>query len=165
MLTVAKVRHVRFVAGGDLDVGNGDGLVVGWWCCGCCSPLRPIESSTKSRRVSARRCRTPKLACRTAAGTGPAATATTRSPPARTRPRSSAPWPSGSWPGESLRSLAVSLDEQSIATVSGKPWRTPTLVALLASGRFAGLRDHQGQVIGKAVWEPIIIEQTRGQVL
>lgn len=47
VLTAARVRHVRFVAGGDLDVGNGDGLMV----------LRMLlavaanESSTKSRRV------------------------------------------------------------------------------------------------------------------
>jgi len=47
VLTAAKVRHVRFVAGGDLDIGNGDGLMV----------LRMLlavaanESATKSRRV------------------------------------------------------------------------------------------------------------------
>lgn len=47
VLTAAKVRHVRFGAGGDLGVGNGDGLMV----------LRMLlavaanESSTKSRRV------------------------------------------------------------------------------------------------------------------
>ena len=47
VLTAAKVRQVRFVAGGDLDIGNGDGLVV----------LRMLlavaanESATKSRRV------------------------------------------------------------------------------------------------------------------
>ncbi len=47
VLTAAKVRQVRFIAGGDLDVGNGDGLMV----------LRMLlavaanESATKSRRV------------------------------------------------------------------------------------------------------------------
>jgi DNA invertase Pin-like site-specific DNA recombinase len=47
VLTAAKVRHVRFVAGGDLDIGNGDGLMV----------LRMLlavaanESATKSRRI------------------------------------------------------------------------------------------------------------------
>ena len=47
VLTTAKVRHVKFVAGGDLDIGNGDGLMV----------LRMLlavaanESATKSRRV------------------------------------------------------------------------------------------------------------------
>ncbi len=67
--------------------------------------------------------------------------------------------------GESLRSLAVWLDEQGIATVSGKPWRAPTVRSILSGGRIAGLRDHQGQVIGKAVWEPIISEQTRARIL
>ena len=28
VLTAAKVRHIRFVADGDLDIGNGDGLIV-----------------------------------------------------------------------------------------------------------------------------------------
>jgi DNA invertase Pin-like site-specific DNA recombinase len=47
VLTAANVRHVRFVAAGDLDIGNGDGLMV----------LRMLlavaanESATKSRRV------------------------------------------------------------------------------------------------------------------
>jgi DNA invertase Pin-like site-specific DNA recombinase len=47
VLTAAKVRHVRFVTGGDLDIGNGDGLMV----------LRMLlamaanELATKSRRV------------------------------------------------------------------------------------------------------------------
>lgn len=43
VLTAAKVRHVRFVAGGDLDIGNGDGLMV--------LAVAADESATKSRRV------------------------------------------------------------------------------------------------------------------
>jgi site-specific DNA recombinase len=74
VLTAAKVRHVRFVAGGDLHVGNGDGPLV----------LRMLlavaanESSPRAGGSSARCCRTPRPACRTAASSGPSATTTTR---------------------------------------------------------------------------------------
>lgn len=37
--------------------------------------------------------------------------------------------------------------------------------ALLTSARRAGLREHQGQIVGKAVWEPIVTEQMRARVL
>jgi site-specific DNA recombinase len=47
VLTGAKVRHVRFVAGGDLDIANGDGLMV----IRLLSAVAANESATKSRRV------------------------------------------------------------------------------------------------------------------
>ena len=40
--------------------------------------------------------------------------------------------------GESLRSLAAWLEDSEVSTVAGKPWRTTTLKAVLASGRIAG---------------------------
>jgi site-specific DNA recombinase len=67
--------------------------------------------------------------------------------------------------GESLRSLASWLEAEGITTIGGGPWRTPTLRALLTSGRIAGLREHQGSVVGPAVWEPIITEPTRARIL
>lgn len=47
VLTGASVHHVRLVAGGDLDVGNGDGLLVARMM----SAVAANESATKSRRV------------------------------------------------------------------------------------------------------------------
>jgi len=67
--------------------------------------------------------------------------------------------------GESLRSLAVWLDDQGVKTVNGGPWRTPTLGGLLASPRNAGLRQHRGEVIADAVWDPIISPETRERIL
>jgi DNA invertase Pin-like site-specific DNA recombinase len=67
--------------------------------------------------------------------------------------------------GESLRSLATWMDQQGIRTVKGGPWRTPTLRALLRSGRIAGLREHRGEVVAKAVWPPIITSAKRDQVI
>ena len=161
VLTAAKVRHVRFVAGGDLDIGNGDGLMV----------LRMLlavaanESATKSRRVKR------KMEQNAAAGLphggyrrpfGYAEDKVTIVPAEADAIRTLA---ERYVAGESLRSLASWLDAEGITTVGGGPWRTPTLRALLTSGRIAGLRDHQGAVLGPAVWEPIITEQTRARIL
>jgi site-specific DNA recombinase len=61
--------------------------------------------------------------------------------------------------GESLRSLAFWLEDGGVSTVAGKPWRTTTLKAVLASGRIAGLREHQGVIVGPAAWPGIITEE------
>jgi site-specific DNA recombinase len=67
--------------------------------------------------------------------------------------------------GESLTSLTKWLQENEVRTVMGKEWRTPTLRNLLLSPRIAGLREHQGQVIGKAVWPPIISEEDHARIV
>ena len=161
VLTAARVRQVRFVAGGDLDIGNGDGLMV----------LRMLlavaanESATKSRRVKR------KMEQNATAGLphggyrrpfGYAEDKVTIVPAEADAIRTLA---ERYVAGESLRSLASWLDTEGITTVGGGPWRTPTLRALLTSGRIAGLRDHQGAVLGPAVWEPTITEQTRARIL
>lgn len=67
--------------------------------------------------------------------------------------------------GESLRSIAIWLEESGVKTVRGRPWKTPTIAAVLMSGRIAGLREHHGVVVSKAVWPPIISEVEREAVL
>lgn len=156
----ARVKHVRFVTG-DMDIGTGDGLMVARML----GAIAAHESATKSRRVSR------KAEQRAAAGLpggGPNRpfgyaedkitvradeAAIIRSLVARLVA------------GESTRSLAAWLDEKGIRTVNGKQWRTPTVRAMLASGRIAGLREHRGVVVGKAMWEPIITEDDRRRVL
>ena len=51
--------------------------------------------------------------------------------------------------GESLRSLATWLDEQGVVHGRRRAVAHPDPARVLASGRIAGLRDHQGQVIGQ----------------
>jgi site-specific DNA recombinase len=58
--------------------------------------------------------------------------------------------------GESLPSLGRWMDDNDIRTVTGKQWRTPTIRTLLMSRRICGIREHKGQVIGQAEWQPII---------
>ncbi|MGN7247227.1 recombinase family protein [Janibacter anophelis] len=67
--------------------------------------------------------------------------------------------------GEPLVSLTRWLDETGVRTVTGRPWRTVTVRQLLLRPRIAGLREHQGQVIGKATWPAIIPEPTYQQVV
>ncbi len=66
--------------------------------------------------------------------------------------------------GESLRSLAAWLEDAGVSTVAGKPWRTTTLKAVLASGRIAGLREHQGVIVGPAAWPGIITEEQHRRI-
>lgn len=161
VITAAGLRHVRFVAGADVDIANGDGLMV----LRLLAAVAANESASKSRRV--RR----KLDEVAAAGR-----------------------PHGGWlrpfgydddkiairtdeadvirvlvarylAGESLRSLATWLDAEGIRTVTGGPWKTVTLKAMLRSGRIAGLREHRGEVVGPAVWEAIVTPSERTRVL
>ncbi|MEO9237802.1 MAG: recombinase family protein [Jatrophihabitantaceae bacterium] len=66
--------------------------------------------------------------------------------------------------GESLRSLAAWLEDSEVATVAGKPWRTTTLKTVLWSGRIAGLREHQGIIVGPAAWPAIISEEQHRRI-
>jgi hypothetical protein len=67
--------------------------------------------------------------------------------------------------GESITSLAGWLNTEGITTVRGGEWRSPTVRGLLRSERLAGLRVHRGEIIGPAVWEPIITPAKRDRVL
>jgi hypothetical protein len=66
--------------------------------------------------------------------------------------------------GESARSLAVWLQDSGVSTVESKPWRTPTVSAILANPRLAGLRAHNGVIVGPAVWPAIITEDQHRRI-
>lgn len=160
VLDAAKVRQVRFVVG-DMDLGTGDGLMVAR----ILGAMAANESATKSRRM--RR----KYEQNAAAGLPHGGSqrpfgyeddkVTIRKDEAKVIRTLVARFVAG----ESLRSLALWLDNEGVRTVSGGPWRTPTLHTLLASGRIAGLREHRGQVVGPAVWKAIISADDRRRVL
>ena len=159
-VTAAKLRHIRFVTG-DVDIANGDGLMV----VRMMAAMAAHESASKSRRI--RR----KMDENAANG----------------RPHGGSRRPFGFeedrvtirpdeadvirdmvarfLAGESLRSLATWMDDNEIRTVYGKPWRTTTLRDLMTSPRMAGLRQHREEVVGPAVWQPIITQADRARVL
>jgi site-specific DNA recombinase len=61
--------------------------------------------------------------------------------------------------------LCVWLNDTGVETVAGGTWRTPTLRGMLASGRIAGLREHNGVIVGPAAWPAIITTEQRKRVL
>jgi DNA invertase Pin-like site-specific DNA recombinase len=72
--------------------------------------------------------------------------------------------------GESLKALGRSLEE---AVVPGARWHPPlvlkgwpstTIRQMLTNPRLAGLRVHQGQVVGKATWDALVGEETWRQL-
>jgi site-specific DNA recombinase len=62
--------------------------------------------------------------------------------------------------GESLGSIVRDLNTLGVPTVSGAPWSVTALRGVLVSPRAAGLREHRGQIIGAAVWPPLIDRTT-----
>lgn len=58
--------------------------------------------------------------------------------------------------GESLYSLARWLRETGVKTPQGGTWAGPNMGRFLAGPHLAGLRIHQGEVIGKGEWPAII---------
>lgn len=66
--------------------------------------------------------------------------------------------------GDPLRSVIRWLKAEGIRTSSGKMWSQQALRLMLRSGRIAGLREHRGQVVGKAVW-PAILDEDQHRLL
>jgi site-specific DNA recombinase len=67
--------------------------------------------------------------------------------------------------GESLRSLVAWMTSEGIPTPgSADDWRTPTLRAIILSGRIAGLRDHHGEAVGPAAWPALISVEKHHQI-
>jgi site-specific DNA recombinase len=62
--------------------------------------------------------------------------------------------------GESLYRIAADWTARRVATSTGASWSTTALRTFLTSPRIAGLRSHQGEVVGPAVWAPILEETT-----
>jgi DNA invertase Pin-like site-specific DNA recombinase len=62
--------------------------------------------------------------------------------------------------GESLRSIALDWNDRGEDTVSGGLWTSTVIRGVMKSPRIAGLREHNGTVVGAAVWPAIIDEGT-----
>ncbi len=155
-----KVRRVRF-ATGSTDLGSGDGLLVAR----IMAAVAENESATKSRRMKRQNQQKaakglPHRSSNRAFGYTPDGLTVVESEASVIRDLVSR-----LLAGESLRSLALSLDETGVRTVRGHPWRTPTLKAMLSSARIAGFRSLHGEVVASAVWPQIISERDRERVL
>jgi site-specific DNA recombinase len=58
--------------------------------------------------------------------------------------------------GDSLRSIAASLNDRAVPTVTQRDWTTHSVRQLLYSARVSGQRERLGEIISKAVWPAII---------
>ncbi|MFW3169179.1 recombinase family protein [Geodermatophilus sp. CPCC 206100] len=160
VIDAAKVRHVKFVTG-DADLGSGDELLVAR----IMGAVAAGESAAKSRRVKRKMLHNAELGLphgRSLRPFGFEQDAITHRPDEAEVLREVA---ERFVAGESLRSLCTDLDQRGVRTEKGSPWQTQSLRFVLANPRIAGLRAHNGEVIGKAVWEPIISEDLHRRVL
>ena len=57
--------------------------------------------------------------------------------------------------GQSLRGIVADLNARGEQTLNGKPWTTTTLRLILLRDRNAGLRVHQGSVVGRGDWQAL----------
>jgi site-specific DNA recombinase len=62
--------------------------------------------------------------------------------------------------GSSLRAVTADWNARGIRTSTGRAWAPTEVKKMLIRPRNAGLRQHRGQVIGAAVWPPILAEDT-----
>lgn len=58
--------------------------------------------------------------------------------------------------GEPMGAIVRYLNGKGFTNASGKPWTHATLRGCILRARHAGLRVHNGQIVGKAEWDPII---------
>lgn len=67
--------------------------------------------------------------------------------------------------GESLRSLAAHLNGRGFKTGRGNQFAGNVVGNMLRRPRYAGHRTHEGQIVSKGDWEPIISQETYDQAL
>ena len=155
-----RVRHVRFVTG-STDLGSGDGLLVAR----IMAAVAEAESATKSRRQKRKNEQKAALGLPHISSTRPFGYELDGMTVVESEAVVIRALVARFLAGESLRSLATWLDHEGVRTVTGGPWRTTTLRAMLCSGRIAGLRELRGEVIGPAQWPGIITPDERDRVL
>ncbi|KQS56661.1 hypothetical protein ASG36_16480 [Geodermatophilus sp. Leaf369] len=160
VVDAAQLRHVRFVSGAS-QLGAGDGLLVAR----IMGAVAAEESAAKSRRVKRKLLQNAERGLphgRSVRPFGFDDDAITHRPAEVALLRELA---ARFIAGESLRSLCTDLDRRGERTVKGAPWQTHSLRYILSNPRIAGQRVHNGEVLGPAVWAPILDEATFRKVV
>lgn len=62
--------------------------------------------------------------------------------------------------GESLYAIAADWTERGVPTSTGAKWSTTAIRTVLTAPRTAGLRAHRGEIVGDAVWKPMLDRET-----
>lgn len=154
------IKNLATVAG-DVNIGTGDGLLIAR----IQAAVAANESASKSRRVTRKMRQLAESGVPHGGANRPfgyesdaitvnqAEAATIRQAAQRVIA------------GESLRSVTAWLSDSGVPTVNGAQWRTSTVRLMLTNPRLIGLRTHNGEVVGEAVWDPILTETTQQQVI
>lgn len=151
-LRAAGVSRVRFVSGGELDPGNGDGLLI----LRMMAAVAANESASKSRRVK-RKLEQNAAEGHPNGGRRPYGFGEDRISHEPAEAEVIEQMAARYLAGESFRSIAQWLNDQDVPTTTGDGrWLSGTVRNILRSGRIAGLREHRGTVTAKGTWEPII---------
>ena len=160
VLDAAKVTRVRFVTG-DTDLASGDGLLMAR----IMGAVAANESASKSRRLKRKHEQIAAEGRPNGGGRRPFGYTDDQLQVVPDEADVIRTLAARYLAGESLRSLCTWLDEQGITTVYGKAWRTGTVHSMLENPRMAGLRSHNGKVIGPAVWPAILDEDTHRRIV
>lgn len=161
VINAAGVSHVRFVAGADVNIGSGDGLMV----LRIMGAVAAAESATKGRRAKRKMDEVAAAGVPHGGRYRPFGFESDRITIREDEAAVIRAMVARYLAGESLRSLTTWVEASGVPSVTGKPWRTSTVRPIIGSARIAGLRSHRGQVVGKAVWDAIISEADRDRVL
>jgi len=62
--------------------------------------------------------------------------------------------------GASLKGIAKRWNELGLLTTAGGAWRHDNVREVLKNPRYAGLRTYRGEIVGPAVWKPLVDEDT-----
>lgn len=66
--------------------------------------------------------------------------------------------------GDSLVGVSLDLNARGIPTATGGTWHRSHLSRMMTAGRLAGLREHRGEIVGRAVW-PAILDRSTWETL
>jgi site-specific DNA recombinase len=67
--------------------------------------------------------------------------------------------------GDSMRSICDDWNRRGVRPVSAPAWRVTTFKRMITGPRIAGLRQHQGEVVGDALWPAIISPEDRDRIV
>lgn len=62
--------------------------------------------------------------------------------------------------GTPIRTIARRLTDEGVRTTKGTPWRDAQVRNVLLRPSYAGKRVHRGEIVGEAVWEPLVSWET-----
>lgn len=145
----------------DLNLGNGDGLLIARLM----AAVATNESDAKSRRSKRKMLELAQAGKPSGGGPRPFGFLPDRVTLDETEAAVIRDLAAQLLAGEPLVSLTQWFQDNEIRTVVRREWRTVIVRNQLLAPRMAGLREHQGQVIGKAIWPAIISEDDHARIV